>query len=141
MVTKNQTLNTKRQPNFFVVVWNRKEDSLPLVLELKWPHNTLADIWYVFSIWFLVTFQSNERNICIYLLRIWGKTGKHQKDGYSNERICSVLDCEVNISYYVQRKYVSKYVHNNKQIYMWISGVWRMIELSFLNKKYDHLNR
>ena len=69
MVTKNQTLNTKRQPNFFVVVWNRKEDSLPLVLELKWPHNTLADIWYVFScIWFLVTFQSNERNICIYLL-------------------------------------------------------------------------
>ena len=74
-----------------------------------------------------------------YVLRIWGKTGKPRRD--SNERICSVLDCEVNISYYVQRKYVTKSVDNNKQIYMWISGLWRMIELSFLNKKYDHLNR
>ena len=65
---------------------------------------------------------------------IWGKISKRIP-------MKEFVDCEVNISYYIQRKYVSKYVHNNKQISMWISGLWRMIELSFLNKKYDHLNR
>ena len=64
-----------------------------------------------------------------FVFTYWEYEGKHQKDRYSNERICSVLDCEVNISYY------------KENMQLCTSGLWRMIELSFLNKKYDHLNR
>ena len=57
-LTKNQILNTKCQLKFFVVVSIRSSS----LIKLKWQPKNFG--WHlVFSIWFLVTNRSNEKNI------------------------------------------------------------------------------
>ena len=55
-MTKNQKLNTNCLLNIFVVVSIRKEEN--------WNDNKNKIGWHLeFSIWFLVTGRSNEKNI------------------------------------------------------------------------------
>ena len=61
LVIKNQILSTKCQPSFFL--FQGGEDSHASSLFSNWNDNRKFWLKFVVSIWFLVTGQSNEKNI------------------------------------------------------------------------------